>query len=109
MNEKNPCRFNLFVRLKANQVQRYPNNSLTWTHRGDKYNLDEKKQLADLIKMVIKHFSKYELLQITDANAGKKYSPDQIVLKINKNIVEINKLYKYSDYLTKVFLPEWLK
>jgi hypothetical protein len=107
INEKKLCRFDLFVRLKANQVARYPNNSLTWCHRGDLYTQHEDVMLKNLIRMFLKRYAGYEIAILRD-NSQPPNSPTRNILTFCKGVIEENRLRDYSSMLTKIHLPEWL-
>lgn len=102
------CRFDLFVRLDPALVSRYPNNSLTWCHRGDKYTMREDEMLQALLRMFVKHYKGWKIGMIRDNVKGSQ-DPSRIILMYCNGIIEDNRLRNYSDMLTKIILPEWLR
>lgn len=102
------CRFELFVSLKPDQVQRYPNNQLSWCHRGDKYSTNEDQMLCNLVRMFLKHYTNWRLCELYDNDKGPKFSQERIVLKMCNGVIEINKLTDYMPQLYKLILPSWL-
>lgn len=108
MTSKNRCRFDMFVRLKPDNVNRYPNNSFTWCHRGDRYTQDEFQMLGKLLQMLIRHHEKYISIELYDNNFERN-EPKRVIVKMYKGNVEKNLLYDYSDMIEKIILPEWLK
>jgi len=102
------ARFDLFVRLKADQVQRFPNNSLTWCYRGDKFTTIDDEMLPKLVRMLVKHHSIYQVAIIRDNSKPASDQSRHVVMYCN-GMVEENRLNLYSYMLTKTILPEWLK
>lgn len=106
------CRFDLFVRLKPGNATRYPNNSLVWCHRGDKYTLNENEMLSYLVRMLVKQHGNWILALIRDNGKtiqGMKNDPGRDVVKLYNGVIECNRLFAYPEMLTKVILPLWLK
>lgn len=106
--KKSLCRFDLFVRLHANQVQRFPNNSLTWCYRGDKFTTIEDEMLPKLLRLLIKQHSTYQIAMIRD-NSKATNDPSRTVVMMCNGIVEENRLLLYHEMITKIILPQWLK
>jgi hypothetical protein len=106
INKKPLCKFDMFVRLDPQQVCRYPNNSLTWCHRGDKYTLTEEEMLPLLLKMFIKHYALYKIAIIRD----NQFSDDKrTILKYCNGVLEVNRLIDYHYMISKIILPQWLR
>jgi len=108
MSEKILCPFDLFVRLKPENVTRFPNNSLTWCYRGDKYTTNHDEMLNCLLRMFLKHYQTYKIAIIRD-NSYQANDPLRTVVKLCNGIVEDNRLIHYSETITKIHLPQWLQ
>lgn len=100
------CRYELFVRLKFSEMQRFPNKSATWCYRGDKFTIDEDKMLINLIRQFINHNHKYQLAELYD---NSKLPPDRIILRFKEGVIETNRLQEYNHIINKIILPEYLK
>jgi len=64
--------------------------------------------IAKLVQMLIRHHSKYKLAILYDTSYAMNEIERQ-VLKYYNGVVELNRLHDYSDMLTKIILPQWLK
>lgn len=100
------CRFELFVRLKPGVPSPFKDQKRTWCYRGDKYTDEPHKMLRNLLRMVEKQFTAYEILILSDNDQG---SDEKTVLKIVSDTIQRNQLHQYALMLSNFKLPEFLK
>lgn len=100
------CRFDMFIRLRPEAIVK--GKSATWCHRGDKYANEPDRMLQSLLKMFMRHHSKYILAELYD-NTKPKNDVDRVILKFNAGTIEINKLAEYKILLSSMPIPNYLQ
>jgi hypothetical protein len=106
-NTQEKCRFDLFVRLKDNVPNKFPNGERARTFRGDHYEKTKlDKMLAECIRIVRKEYHLFKLIHLRD-NAKPDNDKDHVVFHYTqKGGVEKNIITDYKELLIDIRIPE---
>lgn len=111
--KREPCRFMMFTvlwRVIAIERKQKPE----WWQRGDKFEKEEPaKMLQDLLRMIENHGSDWITVVLYDMTIpkwerGPEGKPLRWIVKIQRGVVEINRLKNYSEMLTDFVIPNFL-